>query len=275
MAVKNSIRTNVSAFSALHTLNLINRTTEAVQRQVSTGLRVSGALEDASNFAIAQGIRAEIEAYHAVNQGLRTALGLVKVGIAGATVLSDLLTDMREKSIAGRNPGLTDQQRQILTNDFHDLRDQFDQLVIDASFNGTNLINTVSTPITVLTNIQGGTYMIDSYRLQAVDLEFGRPDANLDDLVNAEAADGYVVDAIQTVGIALGGLGASARFIETQIGFNESLQDAAEVGLGNIVDADLARASAELTAQQVRQQLSIETVGIANRRPGALLALFA
>ena len=265
----------MSAFSALHSLNLINRATDAVQRQVSTGLRVSGALEDASNFAIAQGIRSEIEAYHAVNQGLRTALGLVKVSIAGATVLSDLLTDMREKSIAGRNPGLTDQQRQILTNDFHDLRDQFDQLVIDASFNGTNLINTVSTPITVLTNIQGGSYTIESYRLQAVDLEFGRPDANLDDLVNAEAADGYVVNAIETVGIALGGLGASARFIESQISFNESLRDAAEVGLGNIVDADLARASADLTAQQVRQQLSIQTLGIANQRPSALLALFA
>jgi flagellin len=46
------------------------------------------------------------------------------------------------------------------------------------------------------------------------------------------------------------------------------------VGLGSIVDADLAKESARLQALQVQQQLSIQTLSIANQRPTVLLSLF-
>ena len=42
-----------------------------------------------------------------------------------------------------------------------------------------------------------------------------------------------------------------------------------------LVDADLARESARLQAFQVQQQLSIQTLSIANGNPRALLGLFA
>ncbi|WP_420404600.1 flagellin [Nisaea sp.] len=87
--------------------------------------------------------------------------------------------------------------------------------------------------------------------------------------------DVYVVEALDTVGNVLAGLAASARYIESQISFNESVSNATEEGLGNIVDADLARGAAEVTALQVQQQLAIQTLGIANQRPNALLSLFS
>lgn len=271
----NSIITNAGAFTALRNLNAVNREADSIQNQVSTGLRVTGAIDDASNFAIAQGVRGEIKAYLAVNQGLRAALGVVKVGIAAATAVSEILTDMRAKSVAGRNAGLTDQQRAIIADDFIQLRDQFDNLVSDAVFNGKNLIDAASTRLTVLSNIEGASLTIDNYQLSAISLQFGSADANLDTLTNAEAADRYVVEALQTVGEALGGLGASARVIESQIVFNEALMDATEEGLGNIVDADMGRSAALLTAVQVRQQLSVQTLGIASQQPQALLGLFS
>ncbi|WP_193179837.1 flagellin [Nisaea sediminum] len=275
MAVVNSVRTNPGALSALRALNGINRKSATIQDRVSTGLKVTGAEGGASNFAIAQGLRAELTAYRALNQGLRTALGVVKVGIAAATGVSDVLTEMRGKSVQGRNAGLTAQQRSIVANDFLALRDQFDRLVSNAKFNEKNLIVTGSSSMTVLTNIAGGTVTIDNYELSAITLQFGLVDANLDTVSNAEAADGYVVDALFTVATALAGLAESARFIESQIGFNESLSDATEEGLGNIVDADLARDSARLTALQVQQQLSVQTLGIATQRPNSLLSLFS
>jgi flagellin len=44
--------------------------------------------------------------------------------------------------------------------------------------------------------------------------------------------------------------------------------------LGNIVDADMARESARMTALQVQQQLSVQTLGIINQAPNSLLGLF-
>ena len=76
------------------------------------------------------------------------------------------------------------------------------------------------------------------------------------------------------VGSTLGSLGAEVRVLDLQTEFLTQVRDATETGLGNIVDADLARESARLTSLQVQQQLSVQTLGIANQRPQSLLGLF-
>ncbi|MBI1776628.1 MAG: flagellin, partial [Proteobacteria bacterium] len=55
--MSNSINTNVGAFVALQNLSSVNTRLNTVQNQVSTGLKVASAIDDASSFAIAQGIR--------------------------------------------------------------------------------------------------------------------------------------------------------------------------------------------------------------------------
>ena len=76
------------------------------------------------------------------------------------------------------------------------------------------------------------------------------------------------------VAAALGTIGAEVRALELQTGFLEELRDTTSVGLGNIVDADLARESAKLTSQQIQQELSVQTLSIANTRPNTILSLF-
>src|SRR3546814_17208530 len=96
MAVQNSINTNVGSFVALRNLNSINRKLDVTQNRVSTGLKVAGALDDASNFSIAQGIRGELKAIGAVTQGLNHAKGIGQVAIAGATAISDPTQTVRQ-----------------------------------------------------------------------------------------------------------------------------------------------------------------------------------
>jgi flagellin len=50
--------------------------------------------------------------------------------------------------------------------------------------------------------------------------------------------------------------------------------DAMNDGLGALVDADLAKESSRLTALQTRQQLSFQTLNLANQTPQTLLSLF-
>lgn len=274
MTVQNSVLTHTSAVLALRTLKSINTESDALQKHLSTGLRISGATDSASNYAIAQGLRSELAAFDAVNQGLRAVIGLTKVSIAAATAVSNTLKDMRAKAVEGRNEGLTDQQRIIVAADFIGMRDQLDDMVVNqASFNGRNILQDGSSSVNVLINLQGDSYTIDNYEIQAINLQLGLPDANLDNVANATAAETYVVEAMGTVSDALAGLGASTRFLEQQISFNESLTDATAEGLGNIVDADLARDSAQFNALKVRNELSIQVVNIANQRPNVLLEL--
>ena len=275
MAVQNSINTSPGVFVALRNLSSVNRNLDVAQNRVSTGFKVSGPLDDASNFAIAQGIRGELKAIGAVTQGLNTAKGIGKVAVAGTTAVSNLLTDIRSKLTELSNEGITTNQRAILEEDFNQLVSQAANFIDNAVFNGVNLLDTAgaSPAINTLSNLTGGSLTLSNADLRTQVLSLAGAS-----FANASAAQAVLSTqyaALESVvNTALGTLGAEVRALELQTQFLEQISDANEEGLGNIVDADLGRESARLTSLQVQQQLSIQTLGIANQRPQSLLGLF-
>jgi flagellin len=80
--------------------------------------------------------------------------------------------------------------------------------------------------------------------------------------------------SIIEVGKGLSRLGAVSKRLEIQNTFTGKLSDTLETGIGNLVDADMARESARVQALQVKQQLGLQTLSIANTAPGAILGLF-
>ena len=83
-----------------------------------------------------------------------------------------------------------------------------------------------------------------------------------------------VQTTIDTWAGALQTIGTNAKSYERQIAFNSKLQDSLEAGAGNLVDADLAKESAKLTALQTKQQLGVQALSIANSSSSILLSLF-
>lgn len=271
--VNNSILTNPEAFVALRNLEQTNNRLATTQNRVSTGLKVTGAVDDASNFAIAQGIRGDIRALGAVTQGLNNSKGIGNVALAGATAVSDLLQDIRQKLTELANQGITTQQRSILSNDLNQLISQASNFVANAVFNNVNLL-TGTTNIDTLSNLSGGTLRLTAQ----TDIGSSIRSLAVASLGNATQAQSVLANQYanleSVMNIALGQLGAEVRALNFQTDFLSAVTDATEEGLGNIVDADLARESAELTALQVRQQLGVQVLNIANQAPQILLGLF-
>ena len=83
-----------------------------------------------------------------------------------------------------------------------------------------------------------------------------------------------VKSSIANVSAALGSLGASANAITNHINFVSKLRDSLTTGVGNLVDADVAKESANLTALQTKQQLGAQALSIANSSSSILLSLF-
>jgi flagellin len=273
--VNNSILTNPEAFVALRNLEQTNQKLATTQNRVSTGLKVTGAVDDASNFAIAQGIRGDIRALGAVTKGINNSKGIGNVALAGATAISDLLQDIRQKLTELSNQGITTQQRAILTNDLNELLSQASNFVANAVFNNVNLL-TGTTNIDTLSNLNGGTLRLTAQTNVGVQIRsVAAAVAAATTATNAQSVLTNEYGNLESVmNLALGALGAEIRALNFQTDFLNSVTDATEEGLGNIVDADLARESAQLTALQVRQQLGVQVLNIANQAPGALLGLF-
>lgn len=267
----NSINTNSSVFTSLRTINSQNSSQADTQNRVSTGLKIASALADASNFSIAQGLRGELRASSAVNQGLNNTAGATSVALAGTTALSDLAGDIQTRLVELSNPANTVQQNELIQQDLNRLLEQAGQFVQDSSFNGTNLLESGAEDVETPANADGGTLIVSGQggvgdAVAALQGALGGDPATIlaNEFTNFEAA----------VNGALGSLGADQRAIQQQTQQNQDIADATEEGLGNIVDAELGRESARLAAQDVQSQLSVQTLGIANQSTQSILGLF-
>jgi flagellin len=81
--------------------------------------------------------------------------------------------------------------------------------------------------------------------------------------------------ALTTMSRQLATLGSQAKALDIQNDFLSSLSDTIEKGIGNLVDADLAKESARLQALQIKQQLGAQALSIANQSPSIVLSLFS
>ena len=273
MPIQNSINTNIGAFVALQNLNSVNSRPDTVQNRVSTGLKVNSAVEDASSFAIAQGIRGNLKAYEAVSQGLANGCGVATVTLAGATAISDLLGDIQKKITEGQNAGNSTEQQSILNSDFSNLVSQINTFITNATYNGRNLLSFGSSSLNVIGNVDGTTLTIRSNSAFAV-TSTALGAQQISSTVAATKALSILFTATASINQVLGNLGADTRTLNFQETFISKLSDAVSEGLGAIVDADLAKESSRLQALQVQQQLSVQTLNIANQKPSGLLSLF-
>ncbi|WP_417457310.1 flagellin [Kordiimonas sp.] len=271
-----SVNTNAGAFAALQNLNKTTNALNTTQTQINTGLKVSSAKDDAATFAIAQKLRADVAGLNAVKGSLDRATSTIDVAIAAGEAVSDLLIELKEKAVAAKDSGLDTASRTSLNNDFTQLRSQITSIVSNAEFNGTNAVNTGGSAIVAITNDTGSNVI----SIAAQDLSVSGSNVTLTSTQSigtaaaASAVVGAIESSISNVNDALSALGSGAKRIELQRSFVDKLSDSIEVGVGNLVDADLAKTSANLQSLQVKQQLGLQALSIANQAPGTVLSLF-
>ena len=257
-----SINTNSGAMVALQSLSATNRVLEMTQLRVTTGLKVNGPKDDAATFAIAQNMRGDIAGLSAVKTNLALGQSIVSVAIDAGKAIADLLTEMKAKTVQASQEGLDQDSYDALHAEFTSLRDQIDTIVSTAEFNGKNLITDGAAALNVLSTIDGSTITVDEQVFHETTL--GIDGLTLTTAANASAARVALDSAITTVSSGLASLGSAANRVDIQAEFMSKLMDILKQGVGNLVDADLAQESANLQAFQIKQQLGVQALAIAN-----------
>ena len=273
----NSVNTNVGAMVALQALQVTNNELATVQNRINTGKNVSSAKDNGAIFAIATGQRAEIGALNAVKDSLNRGQSAVDVSLAAGESVSDLLTQLKEKALAATDKSLTTSARSALNEDFKAIRDQITTVVANAKFNGVNLLDnsTTTNGFKALSNTSGSTIKVSGENLSLGGTNVTvAATTTIGTSTLATTALGLVNASIDKVSASLARLGTGSKSFSTHLSFVGKLQDALETGVGNLVDADLAKESARLQALQTKQQLGVQALSIANSSTSILLGLF-
>jgi flagellin len=268
----NSVNTNVSAMVALQQLNSTNKLLDKVQQRVNTGLRVSGAADDPSSYSIANNMKGDKAGYASVQIALGLGLAVVNTGLKAGESITDLLIEMKAKVVQSNQSGLDNNSQSALNADIAALSSQITTIVNSASFNGSNLINSGAGSLTVLSTVAGSVITVSAAALDTTAL--GINTITVIGSSGAAAALSSVNSAITLASSKLAALGSSSKSVQLQNEFTSKFLDILTEGIGTLIDADLAKESAQLQAMQIKQQLGTQALGIANARPQVLLSLF-
>ncbi|MDT8758488.1 flagellin [Sphingomonas psychrotolerans] len=280
-----SVNTNTGAMAALQSLTETNKGMSQVQSRINTGLNVSSTKDDSASYTIAQGLRGDMGGLKAVSSSLSRAKSVTDVAVAGAEQISDVVNQMKAKAYQSADAGIDTATRTALNNDFVALRDQITTIVNSSDFNGTNLLKASGGTVTALQSLKDSntgstTWDPDSLSVanQGLDLGGSVVTVSASGNISSQASAQAMIDTLTTtqdnLKTSLSTLGAASRKIDAQSTFTSKLSDVIEGGIGNLVDADLAKESARLQALQVKQQLGVQALSIANQAPQTITSLF-
>ena len=272
-----SVHTNMPALIALQNLNKTADQLQQTQEHISTGLKISSAKDNAAVWSIAQNQRADIGALDAVKMSLDRANSIADVSQTAGQSISDLLVQLKAKVVAAMDTSLDTASRTALDSEFKSVLSQISQVMNNASFDGANVLNgSIPSGIQFLANAEASSFIT----LSTQDMSLGGliitipPTASLATVTLSSQILTQLDASITNVNQALGTLGSQSTQISAHNTFVGKLTDTLTSGVGNLVDADMAKESASLQALQVQQQLGAQALSIANQAPQLILSLF-
>ena len=271
-----SVNTNTGAMVALQYLNQTSAHLQDAQSHVSTGLKVANAKDDGATYAIAQNMRGDVAGYAAVTDSLNRGISAVGVALSAGQSISDLLIQMKQKALAASDAALDSASRNALNEDFKALRDQITTIVNNAVFNNFNLVNGTTAKISALASSDGTRHIT----VNAENLTLSgsvvtiTSTGSISTQTKASAMIATVQASLTNVNSALARLSSGSKKFSIQSDFVQKLSDTITTGIGNLVDADMAKESALLQSLQVKQQLGVQALSIANQSPQIIMSLF-
>jgi flagellin len=271
-----SVNTNTGAMIALQYLNQTNGQLQTVQNAINTGMKVASAKDDGATFAMAQDMRGDVAGYSAVMDSLHRGMSAVDVALSAGQSISDLLIQMKQKALSASDQALDTASREALNEDFTALRDQITNIISNAVFDGFDLIDGSTTQITALASSDGARKITAG----AEDMTLGGSIVTVGatSTISTQAAASTMISTVESsltnVNAALARLSSGSKKFSIQVDFVQKLSDTLVSGIGNLVDANMATESARLQSLQVKQQLGVQALAIANQAPQTILSLF-
>ncbi len=304
----NSINTNASAMTALHSLNQTNKMLNETQNAISTGYKVANASDNAAYWSIATEMRSDNKALSTVQDALGLGVATIDVATTGIESVIDVTDEIKKKLVAAREPGV---DRVKIQSEITQLQGQIQSIAESASFSGENWLsvnsgaagyNATKSIVSSFNRASDGTVSVSTINITISNTElydaadqtgiidqdrtvggstFKVSTINISTLTDTAAdlttLDNYIqgVDtAIEELTTAATDLGAVKSRVDLQKDFVSGLMDAIERGVSQLVDADLNEESTKLQALQAQQQLGIQALSIANANSQNILALF-
>jgi len=291
------VNTNVQSLIGQNSLNKNTTALSNTLQQLSTGLRINSAKDDAAGLGVAELMTAQIRGNAQAMSNIQDGMNLIQTAEGGLTVITEDIQRIRELCIQAANEIYDENSKQSILNEIKQRLETINTTALTTNFNGKSLIDGSVNTLFIQMGPNGDAADADPF-LNAIDIAPSLTDCQTDALgisLNITAlgggAPGGAIDGAnwetQDVRDYIGKLdtaltkitndksvmGAYMNAMQSNSDNLTTMNLSLESARSKIKDVDVAKASSEMIRYQILQQTSTSVLSQANQMPSIALSL--
>jgi len=255
------------------------RNLRGTMQQLSSGLRITKAADDAAAMGVSEKMRAQITSLRMASRNTNDGISMIQTAEGALDETADILNRMRELSVEAASEVLQSTERAYLQTEFATLQGEIERIADSTEFNGLNLSDGSTTSVAVQVGIFNvGAQDRISVTLQdsqAATLGVNTAAASLSTAATSQTAIASIDTAIDSVNNSRATYGAAQNRLSSALRNLENYTENLVETESRIRDVDFASATADLTRNQIFQQAGIAILSQANSSPQAALSLLS
>lgn len=270
-----SVHTNQSSLTAQRSLASTQLSLNTSQQRLSTGLRINSAKDDAAGLQIANRMESQTRGLSVAQRNAADGISLSQTAEGALKEASNILQRQRELALQSANGTNTTADKKALNEEFTALNAELKRIKSTTTFAGRALFASAGGLASGI-SFQVGAEMKTADKI-TVQVDTASAFKSSSAITGSAGAIADVVSglttAIKDMGSAMANLGAVQNRFQSTINNLSNIEENVSVAKGRIMDADIAKESANMTKQNMMMQAGISVLSQANQTPSMIMGL--
>ena len=253
-----TVNTNIASMSAANSLNSTQSSLKATLSRVSSGLRVTKAADDAAGSAVAMNLNTTARSGRQAIRNANDGVSVIQTAESATKEVLSILDRLRELAVQSGSDTLEDTERDYIQAETNQLTSEIERIAQSSEFNGISLSNGSTASLTVQVGVDGSTTSQIAITLgDLTESSLGVQALVLSTATGARSAISTIDDAIDSVNNIRANYGAVQNRLDSSIRNMSTYVESLSAAASQIMDADYAHETAEMTRLQVMQQAGV------------------
>ncbi|MGL6147798.1 MAG: flagellin [Plesiomonas sp.] len=269
-----SVHTNQPSLTAQRSLAGTQLSLNTSQQRLSTGLRINSAKDDAAGLQIANRMETQTRGLSVAQRNAADGISMSQTAEGAMKEASSILQRQRELALQSSNGTNTSADKTALNEEFTALNEELTRIQKTTSFAGKALF--ASGGLTSGISFQVGAEMTSADKITVkVDTSaaFASPSKGIAGSADITKVVEGLDKSIAAMGSSMAQLGAVQNRFQSTINNLSNIEENVSVAKGRIMDADIAKESANMTKQNMMMQAGISVLSQANQTPSMIMGL--
>ena len=255
-----TVNTNLSSMRSANALNRTQGQLSLTLSRVSSGLRVTKAADDAAGSAVAMNLSTQARSGKQAIRNANDGISVIQTAESATKEVLNILDRMRELAVQSASETLEDGERAYIDEEFHQLSDEVERIAQSSEFNDLALSDGSTSQLAVQVGVDASSnsrVTIELGNLTTSNLSVQTTDVDLTKASNAQTSITTIDAAIDSVNSIRASYGAVQNRLDSSIRNMSNYVESLSAAASQIIDADYAHETAEMTRLQVMQQAGV------------------